>query len=181
MSINRNDNIFRYIADFSDLFLELISDSNQLLKLDFIQHVKKIKNSEIISDPIKHTLSFLDDYFSGKKCKITIHLNTDGSSSLVKHSEKLILNMTGYTGKEILIYRELLNVGPGKKISYGELASRSGIPRGARFAGNCMAGNRFPILIPCHRVIKGDGSMGNYSGGVGIKEFLLKHEMEKFQ
>jgi len=180
--MKRNDNIFKHVVNYSDLVLELISDNEQLLKLDFVHPVKKIKNSEIITNPIKKTLSFLDDYFSGKKSNITIHLNTDKSnSSLIKNSEKLILDLTGYTEKEIMIYRELLNVGPGKKVSYGELASKSGIPRGARFAGNCMAGNRFPILIPCHRVIKGDGSMGNYSGGVGIKEFLLKYEMEKFQ
>jgi O-6-methylguanine DNA methyltransferase len=71
-------------------------------------------------------------------------------------------------------------VWPGTTVSYGELASMSGIPGGARFIGNCMAKNRFPVLIPCHRVIKSDGSIGNFSGGVEVKEFLLDHETKNF-
>jgi methylated-DNA-[protein]-cysteine S-methyltransferase len=51
------------------------------------------------------------------------------------------------------------------------------VPGGGRFVGNAMAKNMFPVFIPCHRVIKSDGAMGYYSGGVHIKEFLLAHEL----
>jgi O-6-methylguanine DNA methyltransferase len=93
-----------------------------------------------------------------------------------KNPCKLYLKVSGYTDKEIEIYKNLLNVKPGKTLSYSELALISGITGGARFAGNCMARNIFPVIIPCHRVVKKDGSMGNYTGGVWIKELLLKHE-----
>jgi len=64
----------------------------------------------------------------------------------------------------------------GRTLSYAELASRAGFAGGARFVGNCMAKNDFPVFIPCHRVIRSDGSVGNFSGGEGIKELLLGFE-----
>lgn len=51
----------------------------------------------------------------------------------------------------------------GQTCSYGELAAKSGSPRAARAVGNTMALNRFPILVPCHRVIHSNGSIGSYS------------------
>jgi methylated-DNA-[protein]-cysteine S-methyltransferase len=175
MSANQN-NIFKHRVDYSGLVIELVSDDYQLLEIDFVKG-KKIKDSDRIPDPIKKGVLFLDDYFNGKKSKIEIILNTKMSGNqLTDKSNLLYLDMTGYTEKEVMVYNELLKVESGEKISYNELAVKSGIPRGARFAGNCMAGNRFPVIIPCHRVIKTDGSLGNYSGGVGIKELLLKHE-----
>lgn len=86
------------------------------------------------------------------------------------------MDLSGFTEKERAVYRALIKIPFGKSISYGALASRAGIPRGARFAGNAMAKNAFPILIPCHRVIQSSGTTGYYTGGVAIKEFLLRHE-----
>jgi len=87
------------------------------------------------------------------------------------------LDLNGYTTIEKKVYQALLSIETGTTISYGELAILSGIPGGARFVGNAMAKNRFPIIIPCHRVIKGDGSMGMYTSGAEMKKFLLDHEM----
>ena len=86
------------------------------------------------------------------------------------------LDLESCTDKEIALYNELLKVPFGETISYNELAKRAGIEFGARFAGNAMAKNRFPIFIPCHRVIKADGGIGNYSAGIAVKQFLLQHE-----
>jgi len=171
------DNVFKYNVTFSALSIELISDTTQLLELNFTKKKTNNDNSQL-TDPLKKALIYLDDYFSRKKNSIEIILNSEYSNSKVSdNTRKLFLNMKGYTVKEINVYSELLKVESGNKISYGDLAARSGILRGSRFAGNCMAANRFPVIIPCHRVIKADGSMGNYSGGVEIKEFLIKHEM----
>jgi len=85
-------------------------------------------------------------------------------------------DLESFTHKEIAVYRELINVPFGETICYGDLAKRAGIRKGARFVGNAMAKNRFPILIPCHRVIKASGDIGNYSSGRAIKRFLLEHE-----
>jgi len=177
MPVSRN-NVFKHAVNYSGISIELISDNMQLLELNFTKGGKGSDNDKL-PDPIKKAVSYLDDYFHGKKSTIEIVLNTDRPSDDLKgNSNKLYLDMRSYTEKENNIYRELLKVAPGKTLSYNELAQRSGIDRGARFAGNCMAGNIFPVIIPCHRIIKSDGSTGNYTGGVNIKEFLLKHEKE---
>jgi methylated-DNA-[protein]-cysteine S-methyltransferase len=69
-------------------------------------------------------------------------------------------------------------VGYGSTISYARLAAKAGHPRAARAVGNCMAGNRIPLIAPCHRVVCSDGRLGAYSapGGVLMKRRLLALE-----
>jgi methylated-DNA-[protein]-cysteine S-methyltransferase len=69
-------------------------------------------------------------------------------------------------------------IGYGQTRSYGELAKASGSARAARAVGNTMAGNRYPLIVPCHRVINSDGSIGQYSAleGPRTKVRLLKLE-----
>ena len=66
----------------------------------------------------------------------------------------------------------------GQTCTYGELARRAGSPRAARAVGRCMAINRVPLIIPCHRVTASDGRLGGFSapGGIRIKERLLAME-----
>ena len=64
----------------------------------------------------------------------------------------------------------------GSTISYRELAQEVGSPLAYRAVGNANGKNPLPILIPCHRVIAHDGSLGGYSGGIAIKNFLLSLE-----
>lgn len=66
----------------------------------------------------------------------------------------------------------------GKTVSYGELARRIGRPRAARAVGQSLGRNPVPILIPCHRVIAGDGTLGGFTGGLRIKRKLLSLEKE---
>ena len=63
-------------------------------------------------------------------------------------------------------------------VSYAELAEAAGIPGAARVAGTACAKNPLPIVVPCHRVVRADGAMGNYAGGVEMKRFLLDLERE---
>jgi len=69
----------------------------------------------------------------------------------------------------------------GRTVSYAELAARAGTPAAARAVGNCMAGNRIPLVIPCHRVVRSDGGLGNYSaaGGIQTKRRLLDMELSE--
>lgn len=67
-------------------------------------------------------------------------------------------------------------VPPGAVISYQGLAAALGHPDAQRAIGNTMASNPIPIFVPCHRVIKSDGSIGNYGGGVQRKIVLLRTE-----
>ncbi len=74
------------------------------------------------------------------------------------------------------VWAEMKKISYGHSKSYGAIAARLGIPKGARAVGNACGKNPVPIIIPCHRVLKGDGSIGGYTGGVGIKKRLLEIE-----
>jgi methylated-DNA-[protein]-cysteine S-methyltransferase len=60
--------------------------------------------------------------------------------------------------------------------SYGGVAAHLGCPGGARAVGNAMATNPFPLIIPCHRVVRSDFTLGSYGGGVEMKRALLEQE-----
>ncbi|MBT9135797.1 MAG: Methylated-DNA--protein-cysteine methyltransferase, constitutive [Firmicutes bacterium] len=64
----------------------------------------------------------------------------------------------------------------GQRRTYGWLAAEVGLPRAARAVGQAMAKNRTPLVIPCHRVLRSDGGMGGFSGGLFWKEKLLALE-----
>lgn len=75
------------------------------------------------------------------------------------------------------ILRTLVEVPFGSVLTYGELAARCGIPRGAQAVGQAMARNPFPLIVPCHRVLPRTGGLGEYSaGGADVKRLLLAHE-----
>lgn len=68
----------------------------------------------------------------------------------------------------------------GRVSSYGALAGRIGAPRAARAVGTALAQNPFPIVIPCHRAVRSDGSLGGFGGGVDMKRALLEMEGIRF-
>lgn len=77
------------------------------------------------------------------------------------------------------VWRTLLeNVPFGQIITYGQLAELSGNKKAARAVGTAMRCNPYQILVPCHRVIRTNGDIGNYSGGERnrVKLWLLQHE-----
>ncbi|CAF1175439.1 unnamed protein product [Rotaria magnacalcarata] len=79
------------------------------------------------------------------------------------------------------VWRALLdNVHFGQTITYGQLAELAGNKKAARAAGTAMLRNPFQIIVPCHRVIRSNGDIGNYSGGTRnlVKLWLLKHEKQ---
>jgi O-6-methylguanine DNA methyltransferase len=66
----------------------------------------------------------------------------------------------------------------GKVASYKELAESAGYPNAWRAAGTAISKNPVMIVVPCHRIIKSDGSIGLYGGGEKVKEFLLDLEQD---
>lgn len=75
------------------------------------------------------------------------------------------------------VWTACARIPPGKTATYAEIARRIGNPKAARAVGRALAANPFAPLIPCHRVIRSDGSLGGYSGKGGIKrkkQLLLK-------
>ena len=75
-----------------------------------------------------------------------------------------------------LVWRELIKIPYGGTVTYADIARRVGRSKASRAVGRAVAENPIPIIIPCHRVISSDGSIGGYSFGVKIKEFLLELE-----
>ena len=74
------------------------------------------------------------------------------------------------------IYKKLLQVPSGKITTYGELSRSIGLENGQRIVGQIMKKNPFPVIIPCHRVVKSNGSIGGYALGVNIKQNMLLKE-----
>lgn len=74
------------------------------------------------------------------------------------------------------VLRKMRRIPVGKAISYKELAKRSGSSGASRAVGSTCASNRIPLIIPCHRVIPSDGSIGAYGYGSKKKLWLLEFE-----
>ena len=74
------------------------------------------------------------------------------------------------------VYKKLMEVPKGKITTYGELAKAVGLKNGQRAIGRIMNKNPYPVIVPCHRVIKSDGKIGGYAYGENIKENMLSKE-----
>ncbi|ABW66976.1 methylated-DNA--[protein]-cysteine S-methyltransferase [Desulfosudis oleivorans] len=104
----------------------------------------------------------LVDYFDGKKVKLPWRW----------------FDMSEATHNQQKVLRAVFDIAYGTVQSYGEVARRAGFTGGARFVGNTMANNRFPILIPCHRVIRADGALGGFGGGTDLKKRMIELEQK---
>ena len=87
----------------------------------------------------------------------------------------LPLDLRG-TAFQIRVWRFLLGIPAGEIVSYGEVAAAIGAPRAARAAATACAANRIAVLVPCHRVLRGDGGLGGYRWGIERKRALLDQE-----
>jgi methylated-DNA-[protein]-cysteine S-methyltransferase len=73
-------------------------------------------------------------------------------------------------------WKSMRKVHAGKVISYSQLAEKAGSPKAVRAAGSACAKNAIVLVVPCHRIIKTGGDLGNYAYGVNKKLWLLRHE-----
>ena len=91
---------------------------------------------------------------------------------------ELPLDLRG-TAFQMRVWRFLLSVEDGEVISYGELAARIERPGAARAVASACAANRVAVLVPCHRVLRGDGNLGGYRWGLERKRALLDAERRR--
>ena len=75
-----------------------------------------------------------------------------------------------------LAWKGMRRVMPGIVISYADLARKAGSPDAVRAAGSACARNLIAVVVPCHRIVKTGGALGNYAYGLKYKEWLLRHE-----
>ncbi len=101
----------------------------------------------------------LDEYFDGKRALFSAAIDW----LLVSGFQRAVLDAT-----QRLPY--------GSTVNYGEIASAAGNPKAVRAAGTALGKNPVPIVIPCHRILRADGSLGGYLGGVEAKKALLDSE-----
>ena len=80
------------------------------------------------------------------------------------------------TGFRRAVLDHLAEIGFGRTESYAEVALAAGSPRAVRAVGSACATNPLPVVVPCHRVLRSDGSLGGYVGGLDAKRTLLALE-----
>ncbi|HET7127379.1 MAG TPA: methylated-DNA--[protein]-cysteine S-methyltransferase [Lysobacter sp.] len=78
------------------------------------------------------------------------------------------------------VWDALMRIPPGETRSYAEVAAQLGAPNAARAVASACARNRIAVLVPCHRVVRGDGSVGGYRWGLPLKRRLLQREARDF-
>ena len=73
-------------------------------------------------------------------------------------------------------WRVMRKIAPGKTLTYSDLAKRAGSEDAVRAAGSACARNLIALVVPCHRIVKTGGALGNYAYGLKYKQWLLSHE-----
>ena len=137
-------------------WLEIESDNNKITKLIFCETPGVIKKTE--TSVLQQCCLELDEYFAGKRKKFDV--------------------TTAFTGTPFQnkVWQELLKIPYGKTVSYADLAKAAGNPKACRAAGSANGKNPIAIIIPCHRVIASNGSLGGYAYGLEAKKQLLDLE-----
>jgi len=106
------------------------------------------------------------------KLAASLHAYLEGDVTAI---DELAVDVEG-TPFQMSVWKALRTIPAGETISYRELARRAGTPGAIRAAGNANGKNPVSVVIPCHRVIHADGSIGGYGGGLPRKRWLLDHE-----
>jgi len=101
----------------------------------------------------------IDEYFAGLRDAFDLPLDFSLSS-----------------GFRRTVLTHLREIGYGQTASYATVAAAAGSPKAMRAVGTACATNPIPIVVPCHRVVRGDGSIGQYAGGAAAKQTLLALE-----
>jgi methylated-DNA-[protein]-cysteine S-methyltransferase len=147
--------------------LNLIADQHILLAAN-LSNLKALKESLGADDSMREIKSvakipvitdLINDYFDGDIAAInSIQVRQPGAPF------------------SQAAWKAMKKVRPGKVISYSDLAERAGSPAAIRAAGSACAKNAIVLVVPCHRIVKTGGALGNYAYGLSKKEWLLNHE-----
>ncbi len=124
----------------------------QLENIDQERSTTTVKRIPIVSD-------LLNDYFDGD----------------LKALDGISVRQPGERFSQSA-WKAMRKISPGKTISYADLAKKSGSPDAIRAAGSACARNLIALVVPCHRIVKSGGALGNYAYGLSAKEWLLRHE-----
>jgi len=135
----------------------IVIEDGFLLSIDTISENET--PSEFLDETAKTVLGQLEEYFSKNRENFDIPFKMKGTSFQQD------------------VWKALLQIPYGKTASYSLVAEMSGHKRAVRAVGTALKNNPLPIVIPCHRIIRKNGLVGNYNGGTDMKKYLL--ELEK--
>jgi methylated-DNA-[protein]-cysteine S-methyltransferase len=116
----------------------------------------RIMHSPVRLEPITREL---DEYFAGRRRNFDVPLDWQLSG-----------------GFRSAVLHQLRGIGYGHTASYAAVAKLAGNPKAVRAVGSACATNPLPVVVPCHRVVRSDGAMGGYLGGIEAKRTLLTLE-----
>ena len=145
-----------YQSPMGPILITIDTRLNSLIELKFVK--TSLPNSK--RPPlIKKITKQLDEYFSKKRTIFDIPIHYNG---------------TPFQNK---VWEELLKIPYGNTLSYGDIAKKLGKPPlTSRAIGTANSKNKIAIIIPCHRVIRSNGKLSGYAGGIDKKIWLLNHE-----
>jgi len=140
--------------------LTLVASSKGLVAIDVRNNAKQVVTAKDASAQaiLIKTKKQLEQYFAGKRTSFDVALDLVGTEFQVR------------------AWRALCRIPFGKTISYGQQASNIKNPKAFRAVGSANGKNPIPIIVPCHRVVASDGSLGGYSLGLKMKKQLLALE-----
>lgn len=139
-------------------WLELRTSAHGVRSISFIPQPAAPETSRT-NAIMKQLTDELDRYFAGNLTRFTVPLDPASGTPFQR-----------------VVWHGLTEIPYGETRSYAEVASAVGHPAAARAVGSANRNNDIPILIPCHRVIKADGTLGGYASGLKIKKTLLELE-----
>ena len=150
-------------------WIDLIAEGNRMLRASFSEEAPLSEPTFPPTLPVlNRTIKLLDIYFAG------------GPIDFAEISVQLAYN----TDFQQQVWNAIRQIPYGEVRSYQWIADRIGRPKSARSIGNAVGANPVSILIPCHRVIRSNGALGGYGGGLDRKRQLLaleQHDIEKFK
>jgi len=88
------------------------------------------------------------------------------------------IDLSELSDLEQLVLKKVTTVKYGQTQTYGQISEQIGRPRAYRFVGTTLAKNPFPLTIPCHRIVRSDGSPGGFAGGTTMKKRMLAMEKQ---
>lgn len=138
--------------------LEFADPDRLEIQLTRIQAIYQTVFAPGTTDLIENLEFELKEYFAGDRQHFSVPLESPGTSF------------------QTSVWSRLQEIPYGETLSYAQLARDIGNPGAHRAVGRANGDNRLAILIPCHRVIRSDGSLSGYGGGVWRKQWLLDHE-----
>ncbi|MFA6618352.1 MAG: methylated-DNA--[protein]-cysteine S-methyltransferase [Candidatus Neomarinimicrobiota bacterium] len=146
-----------YIARKNNILLAI---SYSPFKDDYLKKLTSESSIKISGNDANTLIDQLNAYFSGKNFGFSVQMELRGSEFQKK------------------VWLACAKIPYGKTRSYAELAKAIGNPKATRAVGTALGNNPISIIIPCHRVLRSNGEMGGYAGGLDVKRKLLALEQE---